>query len=42
MGMEGAVVAGLEEIGLVLDEDFLDAVGMHDEADGDVEEAGSR
>ena len=38
-GAESAVVAGLEEICLVLDEDFLDAVGMHDEADGDVEEA---
>ena len=38
-GTEGAVVAGLEEICLVLDEDFLDAVGMDDEADGHVEEA---
>src|SRR5580704_13173001 len=38
-GAEGAVVARLEEICLVLDENFLDAVGMHDEADGDVEEA---
>ena len=37
-GAEGAVVARLEEICLVLDEDFLDAVGMDDEADGDVEE----
>lgn len=38
-GAEGAVVASLEEICVVLDEDFLDAIGMHDEADGDVEEA---
>ena len=38
-GAEGAVVARLEEIRLVLDEDLLDAIGMHDEADGDVEEA---
>ena len=38
-GAEGAVVARLEEIFLVLNEDLLDAVGMHDEADGDVEEA---
>jgi len=38
-GAEGAVVARLEEIFLVLDEDLLDAVGMDDEADGDVEEA---
>jgi hypothetical protein len=37
-GAEGAVVARLEEIFLVLDEDFFDAVGMRDEADGDVEE----
>jgi len=38
-GAEGAVVARLEEICLVLDEDFFDAVGMYDEAYGDVEEA---
>ena len=38
-GAEGAVVARLEEICLVLDEDFLDALGMYDEAYGDVEEA---
>ena len=38
-GAEGAVVARFEEICLVLDQDFLDAVGMNDEADGDVEEA---
>jgi len=38
-GAEGAVVARLEEICLVLDEDLLDAVGMYDEAYGDVEEA---
>ena len=38
-GAEGAVVARLEEICLIFDEDLLDAVGMHDEADGDVEEA---
>ena len=38
-GAEGAIVARFEEICLFLDEDFLDAVGMNDEADGDVEKA---
>ena len=38
-GLQSAVVSRLKEIRVVFDENLLDTVGMHDEADRNVEEA---